>query len=105
VVRLKAATAAAGTDVKALALTMIIATRPTRRPWPVGALQSRRRSGRDRLALRQRRPNKFARPIPPPANPPARAFANNGSKLIGSYATVADCSDEHGEVDGSRESW
>ena len=102
VVRLKAASAAAGTDVKALALTMIIADETDEAAM---AKWEHYKAGVDLDAIDwrsdQAAADKFAA-----ANSTAgrirrrEPLPNNGSKLIGSYATVARLLDEMAEVEG-----
>jgi pyrimidine oxygenase len=102
VLRLKAATAAAGTNVKALALTMIIADETDEAAiakWEhykagvdLDAIDWRSdQAAADKFAAANSTAGRIRRREPLP---------NNGSKLIGSYATVARLLDEMAEVDG-----
>ncbi len=102
VVRLKAASAAAGTSVRALALTMIIADETDEAAmakWEhykagvdLDALDwSRAQAGADKNAAANSTAGRIRGREPLP---------NSGSKLIGSYATVARLLDEMAEVEG-----
>lgn len=100
--RLKAATAASGSKTKALALTMVIADETDEAAmakWEhykagvdLDALGWRNsQAGADKNASAQSTAGRMARSEPLP---------NTGSKLIGSYATVARLLDEMAEVGG-----
>src|SRR6267154_326381 len=102
VARLKACTTAAGTDTKALALTMIIADETDEAAmakWEhykagtdLDALSwSRAQAGADKYAADNSTAGRIRRREPLP---------NSGSRLIGSYATVARLLDEMSEIDG-----
>ncbi len=102
VARLKTACAAAGRDVKALALTMIIADETDEAAM---AKWEHYKAGVDLDAIGwrsdQAASDKFAA-----ANSTAgrirrrEPLPNNGSRLIGSYATIARLLDEMAEIDG-----
>ena len=100
--RLKAACAAAGRDVKALALTMIIADETDEAAmakWDhykagvdLDAIGWRSdQAASDKFAAENSTAGRIRRREPLP---------NNGSRLIGSYATVARLLDEMAEIDG-----
>jgi pyrimidine oxygenase len=100
--RLKAACAAAGRDVKALALTMIIADETDEAAmakWEhykagvdLDAIGWRSdQAASDKFAAENSTAGRIRRREPLP---------NNGSRLIGSYATIARLLDEMAEIDG-----
>ncbi|MBU8872492.1 pyrimidine utilization protein A [Reyranella sp. MMS21-HV4-11] len=100
--RLKSACAAAGRDVKALALTMIIADETDEAAmakWEhykagvdLDAIDWRSdQAASDKLAAANSTAGRIRRREPLP---------NNGSRLIGSYATIARLLDEMAEIDG-----
>jgi pyrimidine oxygenase len=102
VARLKACTTAAGTDTKALALTMIIADETDEAAmakWEhykagtdLDALSwSRAQAGADKYAAENSTAGRIRRREPLP---------NSGSRLIGSYASVARLLDEMSEIEG-----
>ena len=102
VARLKAACGAAGRDVKALALTMIIADETDEAAmakWEhykagvdLDAIGWRSdQAASDKLAAENSTAGRIRRREPLP---------NNGSRLIGSYATIARLLDEMAEIDG-----
>ena len=102
VARLKACTTVAGTETKALALTMIIADETDEAAmakWEhykagvdLDALSwSRAQAGADKYAAENSTAGRIRRREPLP---------NSGSRLIGSYATVARLLDEMSEIDG-----
>jgi pyrimidine oxygenase len=102
VVRLKRETARFGTDVKALALTMIIADETDEAAW---AKWEHYKTGVDLDAINWRA-DQAAADKNAAANSTAgrirrrEPLPNNGSKLIGSYATVARLLDEMSTIEG-----
>jgi pyrimidine oxygenase len=102
VARLKACTTEAGTDTKALALTLIIADETDEAAiakWEhyksgtdLDALAwSRAQAGADKNAADNSTAGRIRRREPLP---------NSGSRLVGSYATVARLLDEMAEIEG-----
>jgi pyrimidine oxygenase len=102
VVRLKAASAAARSDVKALALTMVIADETDEAAM---AKWEHYKAGVDLDAIdwssSQAAADKYAADNSTAGRIRRRApLPNSGSKLIGSYATVARLLDDMAEIDG-----